>query len=436
MLQDCTPIMLNVKALTATFSDDEKKRREGAMKNKDFYYGRQEQYVNLVNEDVEPITINLVNPIVTKRSSLLYNRPIVREFVGPQESVDYLYDTYTRINIDTILHKVDLAAELTGTCLVYVGMSDDDIYLLPYDAADFSVVSAGADNQYMDALSLVTLEYEQKRNGKSIDVQKVINTEIWTDNYIYYYNNGVKLTEVPNEYGFIPFVPFKAQEVNNQYLGHSPTISIRQLNQYLNQLSTHLGFMIKMQSATPVVLNGFSNGESVSVHPGTSISLPVGATAGVLSLNPKIMETMEFIKYIEEKVYQTSSIPRISIIGDQQGSTSGLELLIKWAPLVSVYKEKAIRYRQYELELANTILNIAGKELIDNINISWNEDGILPFDPSREQLEQNIKYGITTPIDEVLKINPDLSDEEAEALVLENLEFNKQIGGIDAQRSE
>ena len=67
------------------------------LKNKDFYYGRQEQYVSLVNEDVDPITVNLVNPIITKRSSLLYNRTLVREFDGPASSVKALEDIYYKL---------------------------------------------------------------------------------------------------------------------------------------------------------------------------------------------------------------------------------------------------------------------------------------------------------------------------------------------------
>lgn len=428
MLQDSTPISLITKAYMTSFSDDEKKRRESALRNKDFYYGRQEQYLTLINNDMEPITINILNPIISKRSSLLYNRPLVREFIGPSKSVKYLDQLYYDIKIDSILHKVDLSAELTGTCLLYVGFDENDnIQLIPYDASDISAVSTGIDDQQLEALSLISIKNDMINNGGNIQVKRVIESQIWTNNYIYKYKDNTNMGNVPNELGYIPFVSFKAQEVINQYLGHAPTTSVRQLNNYLNQVTTNLGYMIKMQSATPIVLTGFSNGEAISIHPGTAINLPAGTTAGALSLNPKINETLDMIKYLEDKVYETSSIPKISVIGNIGGTSSGVELMIKWAPLISVFKEKAIRYQKYELNLANMILDMGGYELIEDIKVNYPEDNLLPIDPERDKLEQDIKLGIKTPIDEILKNNPSLTEDEAEAEFLVNLDTNNKL---------
>jgi len=433
MIQDATPISLVVRTNTYAFCEEEKKRREGALKNKDYFYGRHEQYLSLLNEDVDPVTINLTNPIVGKRSSLLYNKSLVRIFTGPSNSVSYLEDLYYKLKIDYILQQTDLSAELTGTCLVYVGVNDkDEIYLMPYDASLFSAVTK--DDKYtLDALQIISVNDLMSQNGNNIQVKRVIDSETWTENYVYQIRDGISSSQEVNELGFIPFVTFKAQEVVSQYLGHSPTISIRQLNSYLNQQLTNLGYMIKMQSATPVVLTGFQNGEAVSVHPGTAISLPNGASAGVLALNPKIAETLELVKYLEDKMYQTSSVPRISVIGDSAGSTSGVELLIKWAPLTSVFKEKANRYQKYELDLANMILKVSGMDEIDDIQVKYPEGDLLPIDVDRENLDQDIKLGIRTPIDEVLKLNTNFTETEAEAQVRSNLDFNKQFnGGLDA----
>lgn len=437
MLKDSIPIEIATKAYLSTFSNDEKKRREGALKNKDFYYGRQEQYISTINDDVDPITVNLINPIVTKRSSLLYNRKLVREFDGPSQSISYLESIYNKLNIDHLLAKVDLCAELTGTSLVYVGQYEDgEIYLLAYDASEFSAISNELDPNYIEALSLVSVKNDFVDRGGNIDVVRVVHSEVWTENYIYNFVNEANKSSTPNELGFVPFVPFKAQEVNNQFLGHSPSISIRQLNQYLNQVLTNLGYMVKMQAATPIVLTGFANGEGVSVHPGSAISLPAGSSAGALQLNPKITETLELAKYIEDKVYETSSIPKISIIGNVGTSSSGVELMIKWAPLMSIFREKSARYQMYELNLANTILSVAGLDTIDNIKVNYPEDNLLPIDPDREKLETDLKYGIRTPMDEIIKLNPTISETEAEAEVLANLSFNEQLNGGTGVRQQ
>jgi hypothetical protein len=442
MLNETVPVSLLVRTNVYAFCDDEKKRREGALKNKDYFYGRQEQYLSLLNEDVDKVTVNLSNPIISKRASLLYSTPLVREFDGPKSSVSKLEEIYYDIKIDDILHQVDLSAELTGTSLVFVGLDDDSkkVTLVPYDASDFSVVTL-PDYNTIEALQLININDVISKKGPQsvmkVNVKRVIESEVWTNSYIFKLIDGIEKRQETNELGYIPFVPFKAQEVINQFLGHSPATSIRQLNSYYNQMSTNLGYMIKMQSATPVILNGFSNGESVSVHPGTAISLPIGAMASALQLNPKIEETLSVLKYLEDKMYETSSVPKIAIIGDATGSHSGIELLIKWAPMSSIFNDKTNRYQTYELNLANMILKRIGLEPIKNVKVNYNKN-YLPIDPQREALLEDIKLGIRTPIDEVLKINQNLDEASAEALVLANIEFNKQIsnGGLDARTKE
>jgi len=435
-MNDTIPNSIVITTNAYSFGNDEKKRREGALTNKDFYYGRQEKYLSLVNEDMDAITVNLSNPVITKRSSLLYTRPLVREFDGPAASVKALESIYENMQIDDILHQVDLSSELTGTALVFVGVPDEEsentspIELRVFDAADFSVV-AEDDNTSIEALQLIAINdlVSMPSGGKNgnIQVKRVIDSEVWTDSYIHKVRDGiVQSGSEVNELGYIPFVSFKAQEVITQYLGHSPTTSVRQMNASYNQTATNLGYTIKMQAATPIVLNGFSNGESVSVHPGTAISLPVGASAGALQLNPKIGETMEFLSYLEDKIYETSSMPKISVLGNSTGSTSGVELLIKWAPIKGVFTEKSNRYQTYELNLANMILKRLGMEPIDNILVHFPDD-YMPFDQTRELLEEDIKLGIRTPIDEVLKLNPTLNEADAEAEVRANLEFNKSL---------
>ncbi len=435
MLTNTVPISLTVRTNTYSFCDEEKKRREGALKNKDYFYGRQEQYVSLINEDVDPVTVNLTNPIVNKRASLLYNRPLVRVFDGPSPSIKAIESLYSKLKIDTILQQVDLSAELTGTCLLWIGTDiDGNISLIPFDASMFSAVTE-SDNKTLEALQLVSVEDVMYEQGSNIQVKRVINSQIWTNSYVYKVIDGIEQPYPDsNPLGYIPFVRFKAQDVISQYLGHTPTISIRQLNAYLNQMLTNLGYMIKMQSATPVVLTGFQNGEGISVHPGAAISVPNGASAGALTLNPKITETLDVIKYLEDKIYQTSCVPRISVLGDTSGSTSGVELLIKWAPITSVFVEKASRYQKYELELANMILKVLSMEPVLDVKIKWPEDNLLPIDPEREKLAEDIKFGIRTPIDEVLKLNTNLDETDAESIVMSNLKFNESLNkGIDSQ---
>lgn len=425
---DSVPQALTQRALSANFSLEEKGRREGAMLNKDFYYGKQEQSLKLVNEDVDEATLNLTKPVVKKRTSLLYKKPLVREFEGPAQSVSFLEETYKLNNIDAFLLQVDLAAELTGTSLVHPMLqADGTIKFKMWDASAISPIASDEDAATASAISLIRLidQLSKRSTPKNPQVQRILRSQIWTETAVVVYDDNRIVSQETNTLGFLPFVNFKGEEVHDQYLGHATTTSIRKLNALINQLLTDLGYMIKMQSATPIALSGYQSGEGLVVHPGRAISLPTGAEAKALALNPKITEVLEVIQYLEEKIFETSSVPKVTIVGGE--GESGRELLVRWFPLLSVFEEKTVRYSRYELELANMTLAVAGLPPIEEVNVNWPDEDLLPLSAEEDTLEQDIKLGIRTSIDEVMRRNPQLTEMEAQAEVLANLEFTASL---------
>lgn len=439
-LKDSVPQTLLAQAMIYNFSLEEKNRRELAIQNKDFYYSRQEKYVSVVNTDMDPFVVNITKPIIKKKVSLLYNRPLLRSFDGPTKSVAFLEAFYSIFDIDGFLQNVDLASELTGTGLVFVGVNEGGApYLKCYDASEFSAVANFDDSiGNLEALSVISTGYDVTTTPgvpqAEPQVKMTLNTQVWTKDHIVYYADGKRITVSPNELGFLPFVAFKAEDVYNQFLGHAPCTPIAGMNRQINQMLTNMSYMIKMQSATPVVLSGFQNGEGVVIHPGKAISLPAGGGAAALQLSPKIGEVLTTIQYLEETVYNTSSVPRISVVGDAT-SQSGRELMIKWAPLLEVFKDKALRYNKYELNLANMILNVMGMENINKVDVSYPEESVLPVGPEGAELQQEISLGLSTPIDAMLLKQPNMTEIEAEALVLANKQFNESFFGVPKEQA-
>lgn len=427
MLQDSIPLSTTVKANVFNMSTEEKARREVAIKNKDFFYDRAGKHLALVNEDMDPITINLTAPIVKKKINLLYSRPLIRQFDGPSPSVSFLTQLYAKIKIERFLRNVDLAAELTGTAAIFVGVDEEgQTYLQLYDASDFSVVEKEDDQEAADAISLVSVITKLTGNSRSKDATRTLDQQIWTEDYVTKFVNGSQRTQEANLLGYLPFVAFKGEEVYNQYLGHAPANAIVTMNQTLDQQLTHLGYTIKMQAATPIVLTGFERGEGLMVHPGRAISLPAGGTAEALQLNPKVADMLAVIDWIETKIYETSSIPKVSIVGDVE-SKSGRELLIKWAPLVQVFKDKASRYEDYELKLANMILQVNDMPLLNSLKVEYPEEKLLPLTNSIQDIVEEMSIGLTTPAEELQKRNPLLTDEEVEVEIATNISYNTGI---------
>lgn len=443
MLRDTTPVSTEVKANVYNMSMEEKNRRELCLKNRDYFYDRSKQYVNLITSDVDATVLNIVAPIVKKKIGLLYNRTLTRQFVGPAKSVKFLETLYSQLRIDRILRNVDLAAELTGTGLVFVGLEDDgSTCLRVYDAADFSVVEKEDNQEEIDAISLVTVKTAlQGKNPQDPNVKRYLDAQIWTNESVVEYEDGKRMKVEANQYGFLPFVAFKGEEVYNQFLGHAPATAVVNLNGDINQQLTNVSYMIKMQAGSPIVVKGFERGEGLQVHPGLAISLPAGGDASVLNFNPKINESLAMIQYLEEKIYEHASIPKISIVGDSS-ATSGKQLQIKWSPLINVFKEKSSRYEFYELKLANMILAVNGLPQLTDINVKYPEEAILPLTDDMSEVKLQMDMGLVTPIDVMLTMNPYLTEAEAEAQVRANIDFNNSIkpqvdpaqitGGLDA----
>jgi hypothetical protein len=429
---DSTPVSIMMKALAESFNLDEKERRESAEKNKDFYYGKQEAEVILMNDDVLPVILNLTKPIIGKRTSMLYSRPLVREWDGPSQSEKYLELVYKENHIDSLLRNVDLLSELTGSCLVHPTIDErmeSGLKLVLYDATQFSVVGNDGDSSTADAISLIKIvdrimDSAPTAGGRAMpQVEKVILQQVWTNTSVQVFQGShAAATEVENTLGFLPFVNFQGEEVHDQYIGFPQATIIRKLNREINQMLTHIGYMVKMQAGTPIVFSGFKSGESVVVHPGRAINIPTDATASVLDLNPKLEETLKVVEFLEDRLYTTSSVPKISVEGGE--GESGRELMVRWFPLMQVFQEKTNRFNRYELNLANMILTIAGLPPMEDVNIKWPEESLLPLSAEEENLERDITLSIKSPVDEIMRRNPHMTEEEATAEWMKNLAEN------------
>lgn len=436
---DSTPMAITTRAMSHNFTLEERYRREEAQLNKEFYFGKQEHVLSLVTDDVDPVVMNLTKPIVGKRSSMLYSQPLRRAFEGPTGSVNFLEKVYAENDIDQVLKRVDLLSELTGSCLVHPNIDEDmpsGIRLLLWDGTQFSGIGRFDDPMVPEAVSLIRLVDTLDDQASTIDLKnphtrRVLQQQVWTPDAIVRYDGSMEeddyghqklVSSETNELGFIPFVNFMGEEVPDQFVGSAPGELVRKANHHINQSLTHIMHMIKMQSHTPIVFQGMKKGESIVVHPGQGINIPADAAASTLALNPKINETLAVIEFLEDRIYTTSSVPRISVEGGE--GESGRELMIRWHPLLQVFHEKSVRFNKYELDLANMILAVAGYEPIEHVDIEWPEDEILPLSQAEDTLERDIQLNIKTPADEITRRHPDLTEEEALEELAENVQIN------------
>lgn len=445
MIEPFKPI-INDQALLNSYSMEEKARRENADRNKDFYYDKQEQYVNTFNIEASPVVLSLTRPVLDKRCSMLYSRKLIRDIIGPEASINFLEELYSDNDIDNILLQADLLSELTGTVLLSMVKDEEKTSkwrITLWDGANFSAVPDDENASALSALSLIKeVQTLSKATTKDqIQVETLTHQQIWTKDTITYYEGYAKKNTVDNPYGFIPFSAFRGKEVMNQFYGFSIASPTALLNKNINQMVSDLAYTIKLQAANPIALMGFQGGEQLLVQPGKAINLPAGADAKVLELKPQIMDTLETIQFLEQKIYETSSVPEVSIVGSE--GSSGRELLVRWYPLVQVFEEKTVRFQKYELDLANTLLAIAGQKPIESITVNYSKDTLLPLDPQEDKIQEDIKLNLTTPSEIIRNRDPNLTEEDANTIIKNNEQENnstpdpkdtKDLDGLEDDR--
>lgn len=418
---------VSARVMTETFSDQEKDRRNAMDMNWDFFYGDQSKYVDPLSLEASLVTVNLTKPIVSKRTSLLYGSELVREVTGPSASINALEQIWADNDFGGLMLKIDRLAELTGSVMV---MPRPDpalpggIRYITYNGRMISAIGQEDDPNKIEALCLVKVVDQIVGDGwrrGSPQVKKVMQVQIWTDEFVSTYRDGIVAQSEENELGFIPFTNFQGEEMDGSVLGVAPATEIRRLNQHFNQGLSDLMYTVKMQAATPLALEGYQSGAQITLHPGRAISLPVGAKAHVIDFRPQIEETLEVLDYIKEQVYETSRVPKVSIIGGE--ASSGRELMVKWFPLLEVFNEKSVRFQKYELDLANTTLRVLGLPEVESIHVMYPESDILPLSAEDDNVERDIELGIISPIDVVLRENPEMTRDEASSFVRENLSF-------------
>jgi len=423
---------INEKASLNTFTEDEKARRGSCERNKDFYYDRHDKYVETFNIEAKPSCIYLTRPIVDKRTSMLYRQKLVREMTGPAESISFLETLYADNDIDNIFSQADLMSELTGTALL--SMVDDEskdskFRITLWDGSNLSVVPDETNSNSLAALALIRDSHRLSRTSykDQIQVETVTYQQIWTKEHVSYYQGSTRKNIVDNPYGFIPFSAVRGKEVPNQFYGFSPITSTVKTNMAINQMFSDLAYTIKLQAANPIALMGWQGGEQLLVQPGKAISIPTGGDAKVLEMNPQITETLDTIKFLEQKIYETSSVPEVSIVGSE--GKSGRELLVRWYPLVQVFEEKSARFQQYELDAANNFLAMVGLPKLEAMHVSYDKNGILPLDPEFDRIEEDISLNITNPAEVLRGRNPNLTQEEAQSIINSNDKINSDLEG-------
>jgi len=235
----------------------------------------------------------------------------------------------------------------------------------------------------------------------------------------------------------IPMVEFRKRLPVNQYEA-SGAIDLVEANESINVALMNLNTMIHFQAFDQPYETGGLKPEDwgkIKIGPNKYLHLPEGATAGLLGFNPKIVESVEAIRFQMQAIQRMYNLNMAWSI-DQQPA-SGFSLVVQNIDLLEARQRDIEIYKVYEQKIYDVLTKM--QEYYSRVGMLDSKEPRLPMDgdlnidfqewqfPINQAEEQarwdwEIEKNIATPID-YIQSKEGLSEEEAR----ERWEINKKV---------
>ena len=394
--------------------------------------------IKLMQDDSNNIFRRIVREICT-----VYKKGVKREILegGEELESDIWDEMMDESKLDWILgeaHRLSKAQTISFLRVYYVEKRQKiAVEIIP---ADFVQVDLDPD----DPFEIKGFGYRVKRKTPSGG-----DVEAWiymTEEKIYYldssgspiknpYVEEPEVTEEDNIYGMIPVVPFHAV---------APVRSFWRLNWnkdayngsiMVGVLSTYLNYLVKTQSFKQVYFSGGKASTDMIrgiFDPLFPISLPDGASAGVLDLQARVDAISDVIQRKSMNIANNYGISpqNFTMSGDVQ---SGFAIKVSNRSLEEIREADKLLAFEVEKKLFNvirTVGNYWGRGIGELWELKWNP-GEISYPMTWEETEKKwlfeFKAGATNVIDYIMSTDPELSREEAMERVLEIQDENEEL---------
>jgi len=159
--------------------------------------------------------------------------------------------------------------------------------------------------------------------------------EGWTDDRWTLMIAGQLVQDVPNPYGWIPYVIAANNPRPFNFWGQSDLTDLVDVCREINQRMTVLSRILELSGAPIAVLENVSGSDGISVGPGAKWELPEGARAYLLDLlqGGSSQIHLSYIDQLFRVLHDLSETPRTAF-GDSGRDLSGAALEVEIQPLV------------------------------------------------------------------------------------------------------
>ncbi len=437
----------------------EERKHEMALIGKawDFYNGDQEKYCKQYRGekdddfiDKDKPTFNYTRRVIDEYVRGVFAKPVVvsMDEEKDQKRWEKIITPMTFFSIIPFFKKTQRIAEISDTCLVMVRYNPITKQTYFEDIrGEFVVFLPDDDNPKEIGTLIIHYLYDTGEADPSTRLVKrveVWNKEKWAIYLHTPYLNETKIVDSgDNPYGFIPAVRFQPQEDDNTFYGISTVNDIVKINEIYNNLWTSLARIVVMQSFSILVVT--TDGElEVIVAPTRFIKFEQSeknsSDAKYITPDPKIEEVRKVLLDLKSELQNLSQVPGeiISQTGGSSFPQSGYALRIKRVPIENLWEDRRMSYGPSLQKLIQMSIIVdeyntseGSTRLFTDIKTTIRFTSTIPgLDPQEQAIkdEQELKYGVISPVDLMIRAQPNLSREDAKKKVIANRKELQELG--------
>ena len=397
------------------------KRREHVRKLIDYYCGTNTtkyitQYFDAdAFREVPCYNANFTRRFVNKMSRI-YN-------VGAARNVSSAYSGLTVMK-DARMKHIERMTRLVGSVATQVVFIDDDSPRFDYRPIYYFDVHLGSNPFKPEAII-----YPILMNVDDVNYTEKLQYAYW-DNAIYahYDEDGNIIDEYEHGYGVLPFV-FTHRENQLDSFFVDGADDIVSCNEHVNITMTELQLGLRFQMFGQPYVTGLQADKRLErAGSDTILDLPEGSVFDIVAPEADLQAVIETVKFQVDLVAQNNHL-FVQFAQDGGEVPSGIALKIKDLERFEDYQDDLELWKMYEHELYSVEREIAeynNIKLPEKLKIDFNEPEY-PKTMQDQVLWDNhrIQNNLITPSKLLVEYNDDLSLKEADKIIAENKEKNK-----------
>lgn len=422
LFQSQVPQVLNKMGLTLYNSANQARKIETA-KRLNFYHDEQlerldEQLAELFSEPEKMIKLelNIIKKIINNLAQV-YREPPTRTLEGGSEADTKLYaEILEGCSFDVKLKQASRYTKLLKTVLVKVVYRNDrlDLDILTGNLLD---VVTGDTPETLE--KVLTTMY-----GNSEKIEDVTYS-LWSADTFQRLNwKGDVIDEAENPYKVLPFLPvFDFMPPSSAFWlpGGSDIISLQEA---INIKLTDLIYLIQQQSFGVGYIKGSTGGANLKVDPGSLCEISENGEIGFVSQKAEIEKVVEAIDKLIKWGCVSNGLSAASMSTDPQ-KQSGISKAWDNKELSEMRLDDVSLWRSYEKQLFNLIRVVwnvhSKKKLSENavLKIDFADpQAKLDAKTQAESDDLKIAQGVLSPVDVLLRDDPDIPDRETAINIL------------------